>query len=188
MNFNESLSKEDYQEHLKVEVARAFAMQVHGQQQYSHYPYVYHLDQVAYYAKDYGETAVVIAYLHDVLEDTDAEPMFIEHHFGLDVLHCVQLLTDPTAKTRAERKEALNTQLAQADETLHLALIVKAADRLANVRFCIKSGSFTMWKKYQQEYPAFRQAAYRPELCERIWRILDVLMEEDAFVNFKDEV
>lgn len=188
MNNKEGLSKEDYQEHLKVEVARAFAMQAHAGQQYGQYPYIYHLDQVAYHATEFGETAVVIAYLHDILEDTDFIETSIQHHFGLEVLRCVQLLTDPEGETRISRKSALNNKLSQADESLYLALIVKAADRVANVRFCIKSKNFNMWKRYQHEYSAFRKAAYRPNLCERLWMILDVLMEEDAFVNFGDEI
>ena len=188
MNSNESLSKEDYQEHLNVEMARAFAMQAHGDQKYEQYPYIYHLDQVAYYAKEFGETAVVIAYLHDILEDTNFLEASIQHHFGLEVLRCVQLLTDPEGESRLSRKSALNSKLSQADESLYLGLIVKAADRVANVRFCIKTNNYYMWKKYQHEYSAFRAAAYRANLCERLWMILDVLMEEDAFVNFKDEI
>jgi len=43
-------------------------------------------------------------------------------------------------------------------------------------------------EKYQQEYPIFKKTAYRPELCERSWQILDVLMEEDAYLNFNNEV
>jgi guanosine-3',5'-bis(diphosphate) 3'-pyrophosphohydrolase len=178
----------NYHDYPLVEKARAYAMQAHGTQTYCKHPYVFHLDQVAYYAKDYGETAVVIAYLHDILEDTDFLPITIMQHFGQEVLRCVELLTDPEGETRVHRKSALNVKLFQADETLHLGLIVKAADRVANVRYCIKSGNFTMWKKYHTEYSAFKAAAYRPELCERLWRILDVLMEDDAFVNFKDEI
>ncbi|MDX1915639.1 MAG: HD domain-containing protein [Methylophilus sp.] len=188
MNGKLSLSQEDYQDYPLIEKARAFAMQAHGSQQYGKHAYVYHLDQVAYYAKDYGETAVIIAYLHDILEDTDFIESSIQQHFGKAVLHCVNLLTDPEGESRIARKSALNVKLAQADESLHLALIVKAADRVANVRYCIKSGNFIMWKKYQQEYQSFREAAYRRDLCERLWHILDVLMEEDAYVNFKDEI
>jgi len=44
--------------------------------------YVVHLDAVAEIVQQYGEPAVVIAYLHDVVEDTSVSLLDIEKEFG----------------------------------------------------------------------------------------------------------
>lgn len=187
MNSKFNLPREDKEKYPRIEAARNLAIEAHGSQCYGEYPYVYHLDQVAYYVKEYGEAAIIIAYLHDILEDTHTPEEVILQAFGKVVLDCVKLLTDPVGETRQQRKNALNEKLAQADESLHLALIVKVADRLANVRESIKSYHHKMWKRYELEYPEFRAATYRPDLCERLWRILDVYMEKDAYEHFRGE-
>jgi (p)ppGpp synthase/HD superfamily hydrolase len=50
--------------------AREFAIKAHGEQKYGEFPYSVHLDEVATIAKPYGESAEIVAYLHDVIEDT----------------------------------------------------------------------------------------------------------------------
>ena len=50
--------------------ARDFANQHHGEQRYGDRPYAYHLDAVVTLLEPYGESAQVIGYLHDVVEDT----------------------------------------------------------------------------------------------------------------------
>src|SRR5262245_1644810 len=90
--------------------ARRFAIAAHGEQKYGTRPYVVHLDDVATIVAglECGETASTIAYLHDVLEDTEVKPEEIEGRFGVFVRECVELLTDPPAQTRQERKQALH--------------------------------------------------------------------------------
>ena len=48
---------------------RNVVLKAHGET-YGEYPYAIPLDKVANIAKPYGETAEVIAYLHDVIEGT----------------------------------------------------------------------------------------------------------------------
>ena len=62
--------------------ARIFAIAAHGGQKYGNYPYSVHLDAVAKIADEYGEKAAVIAYLHDVVEDTFVSINDIEKEFG----------------------------------------------------------------------------------------------------------
>ena len=89
----------------KVKKAREYAIQKHGSQTYgnSNLPYIYHLDGVArntgrllyvYFDFDdvFFERALIIAYLHDVLEDTDTPYNEIEKLFGEDVLYILKLL------------------------------------------------------------------------------------------------
>jgi hypothetical protein len=54
--------------------------------------------------------------------------------------------------------------------------VVKAADRLANVRSCLVDQHNGMLAVYRKEHPTFRRAAYREGLCEPLWRELDALL------------
>lgn len=150
--------------------AREFAIVAHGEQRYGSRPYVAHLDEVAeiVFGLDPGETATAIAYLHDVLEDTSALPEDIERQFGPFVRECVELLTDPAGETRKERKRILHERLRGVPESHHLALAVKAADRLANLRNCARDNP-SLYAMYRQEHAAFREAAFRPGLCDALW-------------------
>jgi hypothetical protein len=45
-------------------------------------------------------------------------------------------------------------------------LKVKTADRLANVRNCIITSNDGLLKMYKKEHAAFKEAVYRPGICE----------------------
>ncbi len=144
--------------------ARAFAVQAHGYQRYGTRPYVEHLDAVADLVRDLGEPFETIAYLHDVLEDTDIERPAIEGAFGAQVSRAVALLSDPGGLTRAERKAVINARLAEVGpgDATWPALVVKVADRLANVRACVRDGNDALRDRYAREHEDFRAAAWRP--------------------------
>jgi (p)ppGpp synthase/HD superfamily hydrolase len=156
-----------------IDVARQFAIDAHGGQRYGRYPYVHHLDAVAAHARPFGEDAQVIAYLHDVVEDTAVESRHIEQHFGHFIACCVDILTDEPGRTRAERKRLTYAKMARVSEPLTLALVVKVADRLANVSACIDDGQAGRLRIYAKEQPVFRGAAFRPRLCDALWHDLD---------------
>jgi (p)ppGpp synthase/HD superfamily hydrolase len=80
--------------------ARKFALKHHGEQKYGEHPYIVHLDAVANLVQQYGEAAVVIAYLHDVVEDTNVSIREIEKEFGALVADCVAVLTDEPGEDR----------------------------------------------------------------------------------------
>ena len=147
--------------------ARAFAVRAHGDQTYGDAPYVVHLDAVAAIAAPFGETAEVVAFLHDVVEDTDVPLTEIEAEFGALVAQCVAILTDEDGADRAERKRKTYAKMARVEGELELALIVKAADRLANVRQGEKN------EMYRREHPTFTDTVHRKGLCDEIWKELD---------------
>jgi (p)ppGpp synthase/HD superfamily hydrolase len=62
--------------------ARTWAISQHGNQKYGEHPYSVHLDAVANIAKPFGELAEVVAYLHDVVEDTDVTIEQVSAEFG----------------------------------------------------------------------------------------------------------
>ena len=163
-----------------VDEARAFALTAHGDQRYGTRPYVFHLDAVAELLSPYGTDAQVIGYLHDVVEDTSVSEIDIRNRFGELVADCVRLLTDCPGSSRTERKVATYARLAQVNGATELALVVKAADRLANVRSCVADQRHRLWEVYRREHPAFRQAAYRHGLCEPLWSELDTLLQAAA--------
>lgn len=152
-----------------IEKARQFAITHHGDQKYGDRPYAFHLDQVVSLLKPYGETAQLIGYLHDVVEDTDATFKQIEIEFGSTVAACIAVLTDEPGANRKERKEKTYKKMAGITGDAELALIVKAADRLANTQSCIDDGKVGLLKVYQSEFDAFYRAAYREGLCDDLW-------------------
>jgi (p)ppGpp synthase/HD superfamily hydrolase len=159
-----------------VEKAREFAVLAHGEQRYGVQPYSVHLDAVAEISARYGDEARVVAYLHDTVEDTEAKLSDIRASFGDLVAECVALLTDCPGANRKERKAKTYARLATVSGPHELALIVKAADRLANVRACVAEQNAALWQMYRGEHVVFRAAAYRPGQCEPIWAELDGLL------------
>ena len=162
-----------------TQFARNFAIQAHGDQRYGDRPYVWHLDAVAAIAQHYGETAQVIAYLHDTVEDTSATLNDVHERFGALVAGCVELLTDEPGATRKIRKTKTYSKLATVGQDFELALIVKTADRLANVRACVEDGKDDLRRLYASEHPQFKASAYRAGLCDPLWAELDRLLGLD---------
>ena len=149
--------------------ARDFAIKAHGGQMYGSLPYTAHLDAVATIVKEYGEAAEVIAYLHDVVEDTDVELDEIASEFGAFVSGCVAIVTDEPGASRKERKIKTYQKMSHVSGEEELALLVKAADRLANVRSCMAGGNTRLMATYRSEFPVFKRSAYRERLCDEIW-------------------
>lgn len=156
---------------------RAFAAWAHGEQTYGLEPYVVHLDAVAALLPREPDLQAV-AYLHDVLEDTPVTSPTLVERFGATVAEAVALVTDPEGETRRRRKAKLHARLAALEldrPAAPLALHVKAADRLANVRACVRSADARL-ATYRCEHHEFRPAAFRPGLCDRLWTELDALL------------
>lgn len=162
----------------KIEKARQMAVAAHGEQKYGEHPYSVHLDDVAQLCAPFGEDAQVIAYLHDTLEDTDLSVASIADEFGGVVAGCVGLLTDPVLPNRKARKEASYALLASvdADSAMKLALVVKAADRLANVRASFRDRNMGLLSMYRKEHEAFKKAVLRAGLNDGLVSTVDQLL------------
>lgn len=159
-----------------LEQAKNYAKQKHDGQLYNKYPYTHHLEDVAKLLEPYGIFAQVIGYLHDVIEDTDATVGQVEEIFGPLVAKAVSVLSDQPGKNRKERKQKTYALMKDIEGDLEIALQVKAADRLANVRSCLEFKLDNLFKMYQSEYSDFKDAVYRPGLCEPLWIELESLM------------
>ncbi len=156
-----------------VTKAREFAIEAHGSQQYGSRPYHVHLDAVAKLAREYGEQAEIAAYLHDVVEDTPVELDAIAEVFGRRIADCVAIVTDQPGDNRQQRKRKTYAHMAQVSGDLELALIVKAADRLANLRACVADGKEKLLGVYKGEHARFKEVAHRQDLCPDLWREMD---------------
>lgn len=157
--------------------AREFAIAAHGDQKYGSSPYSVHLDAVASIIVPYGEIATTVAYLHDILEDTEITIHEINREFGLFVTTCVEILSDQTGENRKDKKVKTYAKMATVTGSLELALTVKAADRLANVRACVQDVNQRLFKVYKFEHAIFKEAVYRSGQCDKIWAELDNLLQ-----------
>lgn len=157
-----------------VQKARDFAIKAHGEQRYGEHPFIYHLDKVNEILSNQSPCIQVIGYLHDVLEDTDITIDILINEFGVYIANCVYFLSDVKGESRKIRKQKtyakLKTLCIKNQEWAYKeALIVKMADRLANMRACIKDGNQGLLKMYQQEMADFIDVVYRPGLCDSLW-------------------
>lgn len=156
--------------------AKAFAMKAHGEQKYGDEPYIVHLEAVVANLESYGEKAQIIGYLHDVIEDTEVGYQDVKNVFGDLIANCVAIVTDEEGQNRKERKARTYKKMSKVTGELELALIVKAADRLANIRACVKDGNERLLSMYKGEHPVFRSSVYREGLCEDIWHDIERLI------------
>lgn len=124
----------------------------------------------------------MLAYLHDTIEDTHISNGDIANDFGIYIATCAGMLTDEPGLNRQERKLRSHAKLSRIKGIFELALIVKAADRLANVRACIDQSNRRLFTMYQDEHPAFRTAAFRVGLCPEIWKELDALLSYQVHI------
>lgn len=145
---------------------------------YGSVPYYVHLEAVSRLASPFGTDAMVVAQLHDVIEDTQTSVEELAADFGFLVADAVAYISDAKLADRQARKAEIHQRLAALDvdeEAARIALIVKACDRLANVRASLH-GEKSYFSVYQQEHSSFKQAVYRQGLCEAIWWELDNLI------------
>ena len=162
---------------LKIIKAKEFAGNAHGEQRYGDSLYTVHLEMVYNIVSRYGfnDNVKVLAFLHDVVEDTEITVDQIKNSFDTYIGECVELLTDCDGKNRKERKQKTNKKLSETSN--NDVLIVKTADRLANIISCIVTKNIGLFKMYQEEHNEFKKAVYRPGVCDKLWTLLDSAAE-----------
>jgi len=159
---------------------KEFVEKWHGNQMYGDFPYISHLMDVLIICTNYHFVIQQLALLHDVLEDTKVTQKIIGDEFGTFMGKLVYLVSDEPGANRKLKKEATNKKLAAIDEENEdgvFALIVKPADRLANMLKCSQNKNHGLMKMYVREFPEFKKAVYREDLCEEIWGRLFTLYD-----------
>lgn len=134
--------------------ARNLALEKHKNQKYGIYAYKIHLTNVVnvllHFGVDFKEDVLIMsAWLHDILEDTNTSKSLLFSNFGEEVREIVELVSNcnDTAKTNVENKRATFTKISTNDK----AIIIKLADRIANVEFSLLHGNIEKIKKYKEE-------------------------------------
>lgn len=96
-------------------------------------PYIIHPEGVANLVREYGGDweQEAIAWLHDVIEDTQTSYEEIKNEFGESIADGVQALTNPENLTKEHKAEYLANKI----NTMTPKLVtIKLCDRLNNVR------------------------------------------------------
>lgn len=120
-------------------------------------PYIQHPIAVVKMLRSWGiknPEFICIAYLHDVLEDTDVTEEALEERFSYMVSLGVARLT----KSKDESKAEYLKRLAKSDDDA--SLVVKCADRLCNTLDFIKLGRIEKAREYLGEAQCVFDAVY----------------------------
>jgi GTP pyrophosphokinase len=129
--------------------AAFYAREKHSGQKrkFSGEPYVLHCKRVALEVQRYtaDNDTIAAAFLHDVLEDTDATAEEIEKRFGQRVCELVQALTNDKIELKRIGKQAyLAKKVLLLDDD---ALLVKLADRFDNIQDLTQEGDRAEWSE-----------------------------------------
>ena len=132
---------------IKLQLANNLAQHFHSGQKYGEYDYFqYHLRGVVDLLSEVSmlpvkEDIIVVAFLHDILEDTSCTYETLENIFDFTVADAVSILT----KTDGEPIEQYLFGVC----SNRTARVVKFADSLFNYRECVKCGDLKRAEKYK---------------------------------------
>jgi guanosine-3',5'-bis(diphosphate) 3'-pyrophosphohydrolase len=162
----------------QLKAARDFALEKHGLQKDGDQSYIDHLDKVVKILEPYADETKVIAYLQGLIENTDTTLDEITAKFGSHIANCVVLLTDMTGKNKQETQLLTYKRMKAIDDQRIVALIVKAADRLANLQACLKLKKREKMQMYKEEHRLFKKSIFRGSLCDDIWIQIQNIIEQ----------
>ena len=132
---------------IKLQLANNLAKHFHSGQKYGEWDYFeYHLRGVVELLSEVSmlpvnEDMIVVAFLHDILEDTSCTYETLENIFGLAIADAVTILT----KMEGEPIEQYLFGVC----SNRTARIVKYADSLFNYRECVKCVDVKRAEKYK---------------------------------------
>lgn len=141
----------------KLSKIREQAIKLHGEQKYGDLPYEVHLYNVINVLSRYIEinysnfNLFASGWLHDILEDTEISHELFIKKFGNPVYEIVWALTDEEGKDYNERKEKMYKKLIHNQD----AIIVKLADRIANIEFSYLNFNQEKLHKYYYQNERF---------------------------------
>lgn len=163
-----------------IQRARAFAEEWHGDQLYGEHPYIYHPEKarsvLLWMGDDQPEHHAAML-LHDVIEDTRCPYRQVLDGFGRTVAELVWAVTDERGRTRFESHQKTYPKLVG----LKGAIIIKLADRIANVEQCRKApGGAQKLRMYAEEQMEFRSALMPHGGPGSAWVYLDQILKGEA--------
>jgi (p)ppGpp synthase/HD superfamily hydrolase len=160
---------------------RAFCAQAHANvgQTYGDHPYSYHLGRVEEALMRFGfseQAYRMAAWGHDLIEDTkETRRSLLKQGISMLTLMGIWGVTDEPGATRKARKLKTYPKIRR----YRIAIIVKLADRIANVEENIRTGNRKGFEKYRDEHPVMESYLRNrnDEGAERMWCHLDWLFE-----------
>ena len=174
-----------------VRDAAMFAAGAHAGQKYGkdEKPYHYHLQATVnvlhrFLPKDtffvFFADIYASAWLHDTLEDTKVTHEDLRNYFGANVADIVDAVMDARRPNRRERH--LATYPFIREHGGDSAVLVKLADRIANVEYSIGTADAGKIQMYRKEWQDFQtligRTAGTSKTEKKMWAHLDGLMEE----------
>ncbi|MCH2035214.1 MAG: HD domain-containing protein [Tenacibaculum sp.] len=139
---------------LRTIEARNLAIKLHNNQKYGNCPYIVHLTNVVNVLLHFGTTLeedvlLMSGWLHDIIEDTNIDLNFIKNTFGEEVKEIVLLVTNQNYSNKTNEENKIETF--KRIITNQNAIIVKLADRIANVEFSLLHSNIDKITKYKKE-------------------------------------
>lgn len=173
-----------------IEKAKEIAEQQHADQKYGDKPYMFHVEQVVSLVKRKNGTneEIILAYLHDVVEDTNFTIEQVKQVFGERMAKLVSILTDEDGDNRKERKRKTNIKLSKVSEEYYSALKVKMCDRLCNVKSSIFNNLQNKIKMYASENEEFLNAIKRKDFNDSEISELDFLLSQYKPKNMRIKI
>lgn len=129
--------------------AKAFAIEAHKDQKYGELDYSFHLEGVVVNVLERNrdnpmlQTLIAIAWLHDVVEDTDVAVQQLEREFGL----CIALAVRDLSKTKGQDYKEYMLQCCKGA----LAREVKICDTMFNLQQSFLNNREKGMKKYPEQ-------------------------------------
>ena len=160
-----------------AEKAKAYVEEKHAGQVHGTRPFMMHLTEVVNTLHEFGyldDDLTAAAWLHDVVEDTEVLIEEIYSTFGNRIGDLVDALTDGEGATRVEKKQKPYSTIPNVPG----AVIVKLADRIANVRHTIAEGppAARYRETYKREHKGFCDALGGTNEAKEMWYVLDNLL------------
>ena len=130
-----------------VGAAKAYAKNKHRScnhlRRYTNDPYEIHLEAVAEMVEQVGGSPemVAAAWLHDVVEDTDATFLELERQFGAVITRFVRELTDVSSRGDGNRKARKAKDRWHIEQSSPASKTIKLADLINNARSIIEHDS-----------------------------------------------
>jgi len=165
--------------HERLIRAREFALAAHNTQIYGGiYPYYKHLEDVhdilvRFMFTEEEDLAILTAsFLHDTIEDTATSHSDIKKIFGEEIADIVYDMSDELGRSREEKKAKTYSKT----RLNHKSVILKVADRIANVTFSSTQNSKHI-QMYREEHNDFEKNL-------RIYRQVDDMWEYLRSITF----
>ena len=165
-----------------IKEAEMVAIKAHKDHSYDIWPYEKHLRDVVKILTQFGYTNeyIIAGWLHDVIEDANISYSKIKNAFGEKVAEMVRAVTDRNdLVNRKEKKEWTYQKLQKSPD----GLIIKLADRIANVKHGVRMKNHEKTKMYQKEHSEFRSKCKIEGHADAMWEYLEGCLMIDSTVK-----